>query len=57
MANLILCIKFKKAFDSINHTFINSTMKLLNFGEVVRNWVLLFFQKKETYLLLQGHME
>ena len=57
MANLILCIDFKKAFDSIDHTFINSTLKILNFGETFRKWVLLFFQKRETYLLLQGHME
>ena len=52
MANLILCIDFNKAFDSIDHT-----LKLPNFGEIFRNWVLLFFQKRETYLLLQGHME
>ena len=32
MASHILCIYFKKAFDSIGHTFINSTLKLLNFG-------------------------
>jgi hypothetical protein len=32
-------------------------LKLLNFGETFRNWVLLFFQKRETCLLLQGHME
>ena len=57
MANLILCIDFKKAFDSIDHTFINSTLKILNFGTSFRKWVLLFFQKRETYLLLQGHME
>jgi hypothetical protein len=57
MANLILCIDFKKAFDSIDHTFINSTLNILNFGTTFRKWVLLFFQKRETYLLLQGHME
>ena len=60
MANLILCIDFKKVFRSIDHTFIKSTLKLLNFGDTFRNWVLLFFQKRETCLLLpllQGHME
>ena len=44
MVNLILCIDFKKAFDSIDHTYINSTLKILNFGETFRNWVLLLFQ-------------
>ena len=57
MANLILCIDFKKAFDSIDHTFINSTLKLLNFGPSFRKWVSLFFNERETYLLINGHME
>jgi hypothetical protein len=56
-ANIILCIDFKKAFNSFDHTFINSTLKILNFGVTFRKWVLVFFQKRETYLLLQGHME
>ena len=43
MANLILCIDFKKAFDSNDHTFSNSTLKLLNFGPSFRKWVSLFF--------------
>merc|ERR1711940_205788 len=57
MANLILCIDFKKAFDSIDHIFINSTLKLLNFGESFRQWVKLFFNNRETYLVINGHME
>ena len=57
MANLILCIDFKKAFDSIDHTFINSTLKLLNFAPSFRKWVSLFFNDRETYLLINGHME
>ena len=28
LANLILCVDFKKAFDSIDHNFIKSTLKL-----------------------------
>ena len=32
-------------------------MKLLNFGDTFKNWVLLFLKKRETYLLLKGHME
>ena len=55
--NLILCIDFKKAFDSIDHTFSNSTLKILNFGESLRRWVNLFFSHRETYLLINGHME
>jgi hypothetical protein len=36
MANLILYIDFKKAFDSIDHAFINSSLKILNFGVTFR---------------------
>ena len=57
MANLILCIDFKKAFDSIDHTFINSTLKLFNVGPSFREWVRLFFNDRETYLRINGHME
>ena len=57
IANLTLCINFKKAFNSIDHTFINSTLKLLNFGPSFRKWLSLFFNERETYLLINGHME
>ena len=53
---LILSIDFKKAFDSIEHSFINSCLHLLNFGDDFKKWVQLFFQNRETYLLLDGHM-
>ena len=51
---LILSIDFKKAFDSIEHSFINSCLTLLNFGDDFKKWVQLFFQNRETYLLLDG---
>ena len=53
---LILSIDFKKAFDSIEHSFINSCLTLLNFGDDFKKWVQLFFKNRETYLLLDGHM-
>lgn len=56
MNSLILSIDFKKAFDSIDHMFINSCLTLLNFGQNFKNWVQIFFQSRETYLLLDGHM-
>ena len=35
-AALILVIDFKKAFDSIDHTFIDQSLKLFGFGENLR---------------------
>ena len=43
LAILIMCIDFKKAYDSIDHTFIN-------FCDSFRSWVFLFFEKREIYL-------
>ena len=53
---LILSIDFKKAFDSIDHKFIDSCLELLNFGPQFRRWVNLFFKNRETYLLMDGHL-
>ena len=47
MANLILCIDFKKAFNSIDHTFINSTLKILYLGET--------FRKRDISALTRPH--
>ena len=45
---LILSIDFKKAFDSIDHRFIDSCLHLLNFGPEFRGWVNLFFKDRDT---------
>ena len=56
MSCLILSIDFKKAFDSINHQFIDSCLKLLNFGPQFRRWVNLFFHDRETYRMNDGFL-
>lgn len=56
MACLILCIDFKKAFDSLSHTFISNSLELLNFGPSFIKWVMLFFRDRWTYILLQGFL-
>ena len=56
IACLILSIDFRKAFDSINHTFIANTLEVLNFGQGFINWVMLFFKDRWTYILLQGFL-
>merc|ERR1711884_822817 len=37
--SIILLIDFKKAFDTISHKFIESTLKIYNFGENIIKWV------------------
>ena len=54
---LIIAIDFRKAFDSINHSFIDTCLKTLNFGESFRKWVQLFFSDRETYLMMNGFLE
>ena len=54
-AALILLIDFKKAFDSIDHTFIDKSLKLFGFGENVRKWIRTFFNKRSAYIFSGGH--
>jgi len=53
---LILLVDFQKAFDSINHEYIDKVLKLYGFGESIRRWVQLFFDKREAVILLGGHL-
>ena len=54
--SLILSIDFKKAFDLIDHRFMNNTLEILNFGPEFRKWVNLFFNDRWTYIILQGFL-
>ena len=54
---LLIAIDFRKAFDSINHSFIDTCLETFNFGPSFRAWVKLFFNNRETYLLMHGYME
>ena len=56
-SGLIVAVDFKKAFDSLNHSFIDSCLEALNFGPSFRAWVRLFFNDRATYLLMNGFME
>ena len=51
---LILLVDFQKAFDSVSHKFIDSTLKLYGFGDSIRKWVRLFFNKREAAISLGG---
>ena len=52
----LLLVDFQKAFDSINHTFIDNALKMYGFGNSIRQWIQLFFNMRETMILLGGHI-
>merc|ERR1711983_688840 len=51
-----IMIDFKKAFDSIDHGFITTALKAYNFGEGMIKWINLFFNQREAYIMLGGHL-
>merc|ERR1711895_105069 len=52
----ILLVDFQKAFDSISHEYIDSVRKIYGFGESIRKWIRIFFNKREAVILLGGHL-
>ena len=42
IAGLILAKDFMKAFDSINHSYIQAVIKKFNFGNDICEWINLF---------------
>ena len=55
-SGLILLIDFKKAFDSISHTFIHNTLKTLGFGPDIISWISTFLKDRDAQILLGGHL-
>ena len=55
-SGLILLIDFKKAFDSISHSFIHSTLSTLGFGPDIITWISTFLKHREAQILLGGHL-
>ena len=53
---LILLIDFKKAFDSISHTFINNTLRTLGFGPDIITWITTFLKNRDAQILTGGHL-
>ena len=53
---LILLIDFKKAFDSISHTFIKTTLKALGFGQDIITWKSTFLKDRNAQILTGGHL-
>ena len=47
---------FNKAFDSIDHAFLDNALKVFGFGENMRNWINTFFSSHEANVVVNGHM-
>ena len=55
-SGLILLIDFRKAFDSISHTFIHNTLKSLGFGPDIITWINTFLKNRDAQILIGGHL-
>ena len=53
---LVIACDFKKAFDSINQEYITDILKLLNFGPKMIGYINLFFNERNTIILLSGEL-
>ena len=51
---IIFLIDFSKAFDSINHNFIQSVLKMYGFGPIILNWIRTFFTNRDAQVLMRG---
>ena len=53
---IILLIDFKKAINSIDHTFMHNALALLGFGPDIISWIKLFFHNRDGQILMEGHL-
>ena len=55
-SGILVAIDFKKAFDSLEWSFIKLCMAKFNFGDNILRWVSLFYQGTQTAVLNNGFM-
>ena len=51
---ILISVDFKKAFDSLEWSFIQSALKKFNFGDSLRKWVEIFYMDIESAALNNG---
>ena len=51
-----ILIDFKKAFDSISHKFLKSTLKIFNFSDKVVHWINTILSNFSSQTLVNGHL-
>jgi len=56
LPGVMMCIDFKKAFDSIERNFIFYALKKLNFGAMFRKWISVIFRNTTNCIINNGHI-
>ena len=51
---LLLLIDYEKAFESVDWTFINKTLRFLNFGNEIVQWINLFYKNINSCVIVNG---
>ena len=51
---ILLLLDFRKAFDTIEWSFVKRTPKAFNFGENIQQWIATFYAKTESSVLNNG---
>ena len=54
LPGILMPIDFKKAFDTLEWSYIRKVLELLNFGEGVKRWIGTFYTNIETAVLNNG---
>ena len=52
---IALFLDFKKAFDSIEWSYLSETLRLFNFGPDIQNWIKGFYRNVTSYVLNNGY--
>ena len=52
---LIFFSDFEKAFDSVDHDFLNRLLRHFNFGDSFINWIKLFYSNAKSCVSNNGH--
>ena len=52
---MIILVDFSKAFDSIEHSYIESALESFGFGPVFRSWIALLLKDRFSQVVMAGH--
>ena len=56
LPGIFLFIDFKKAFDSLEWSFIHNSLEFFNFGPFIRKWISIIYNNCESGVMNAGYM-
>ena len=56
LPGILLFTDFEKAFDSINHEYIEQILDVFNFDPGIKSWVKLFYNNATSCVLYNGYL-